>query len=70
MDANELARQTPLTLYREQIQVLDQIAAEHGIRSRSAAARYIIADWKRLKAAALQAARPLDPASTAQETPA
>jgi hypothetical protein len=46
-----------LTLSQAQIALLDQVAEEHlGTNNRSAAARYILTNWPKLKSAALRAA--------------
>jgi len=57
---NDRAVPIALTLYPEDLDLLDRIGEEHGLRSRSAVARYIFNDWPRIKRAALIAATPGD----------
>jgi hypothetical protein len=55
-----LARPVAMTLYQDDTDLLDAIGREHGIRTRSAVARFIFRDWAKLKRAAIHAAAPLD----------
>ena len=57
---NDRAVPIALTLYPDDLDLLDRIGEENGLRSRSAVARYIFNDWPKLQRTAIAAAAPLD----------
>lgn len=50
MMTERTATATNITLYPEDLAVIDQVAKDYGHEARSSAIRYIIRDWVRLQA--------------------